>query len=347
MNNFSIEIKFKKNREFKETKVNTRRIQKNNVVTLTLISLLMLTPILLFSVSARSYEPPIESVLNKLGFTNITLENIETFSPGLYNITLLAEFSGYHSRNVLSYYFVKTNEYQTIFSGLEGVISNSLGYTIPTISKTFIATNQFGLSMLSSKYRYFTEHFHNPDFPEQHAKVYVNLDDPNMFLVGFENCNGRGIKRNYNDMIFSMKLINPQKIKVTRSLEIPNYDQTVTVTAHLTQKSYYNKSIVISYRTDSGKWINQKMDQKDGVYISEIPAQKYNTNVNYKVHFPNKIREFETSTVYSYIVGDFISPIISKIIQTPLSLNNKESVKVSVNVFEPKNASGVRNVTLK
>lgn len=52
-------------------------------------------------------------------------------------------------------------------------------------------------------HRYFTETSKNPD-GEQHAKVYKNLDAPNMFLIGFENFYEGG-DRDYNDMVFSLE----------------------------------------------------------------------------------------------------------------------------------------------
>ena len=86
-----------------------------------------------------------------------------------------------------------------LFAGPEG----GFGYIVP-ITKTFTANDQFGLSMLSpGPHRYFTKTFINPD-GEQHAKVYQNLDDPQMFLIGFENLYGAG-DRDYNDLVFSVR----------------------------------------------------------------------------------------------------------------------------------------------
>ena len=78
---------------------------------------------------------------------------------------------------------VGTSDFQTIFTGPEG----NREYVVPPITTTFNATSQFGLSLLTPDYRFFTEHERNPDAPQQHARVYRNLDSPNMFLIGLED----------------------------------------------------------------------------------------------------------------------------------------------------------------
>ena len=345
MNNHNIETNFKKKIEMIEKKPKKRKRSKNNIVTLSLISLLILASLTLFSASASS-EPSMETILKNSGFTNIAHEDIERFSAGTYNITLLAKFSNSHSINVLSHYSVETSNYQTIFTGSKGNTSLPQGYVVPPLSTMLIANNQFALSILSPKFRYFTEHYLNPDFPEQHSKIYVNLDNPDMFLIGFESCYGGGTDRDYNDLVFSMRLISPQIINVTRSIENPNYDQTVTITAQVTKRGYDIASIILSYQIDYGSWTNKTMKLESGSYIANIPAQQYNTTVNYKVYAADMIGKSEVSAVSSYTTDDFVSPIISNITQVPELSNSKESVKVSANVNEPSNASGVKNVKL-
>jgi len=153
-----------------------------------------------FVVQVHASEPSLIDIFNYLGFTNVSETNVETFSAGTYNITLYAEFAGYCDENELSYYEAGTSIFNVIFTGPEG----GSGYLSPPITKTFTADYLFGLSMLSpGPHRYFTETSKNPD-GEQHAKVYKNLDDPNMFLIGFENFYEGG-DRDYNDMVFSLE----------------------------------------------------------------------------------------------------------------------------------------------
>lgn len=153
-------------------------------------------------VPVHASEPSLIEIFNYLGFTNVAETTVETFPIGTYNITLYAEFSAYYNENELSYYEAGTNTFNLIFTGPEG----GSGY-IPPITKTFTADYQFGLSLLSRRYRYFTETSRNPD-REPHAKIYRNLDNPNMFLIGFDErtyCDGTG-DRDYNDMVFSLQL---------------------------------------------------------------------------------------------------------------------------------------------
>ena len=101
------EIRFNKNKsKNSEKKEKKRKRLIPSLVTLTLISLLILSPLLLFSATVNASEPSLPSILNNLGFTNIALTDTETFSQGMYNITLYAEFAGYHAQNELSYYAV-------------------------------------------------------------------------------------------------------------------------------------------------------------------------------------------------------------------------------------------------
>lgn len=153
-----------------------------------------------FVVSVHASEPSLTEIFNYFGFTNVTETTVETFPLGTYNITLYAEFAGYCDQNELSYYQLNTSVFNLIFAGPEG----GSGYLSPPINRAFTTNYQFGLSLLTPEHRYFTETARNPD-GEQHAKVYKNLDDPSMFLIGFENFYGAG-DRDYNDMVFSLQL---------------------------------------------------------------------------------------------------------------------------------------------
>jgi len=159
-------------------------------------------------ISVHASEPSLAEIFEHLGFTDVAVADVETFPAGLYEITLYAEFAAYRDENELSYYLVGSSMYNLIFSGPEG----GCGYIDPPLTKTFTADCQFGLSMLTpEEHRYFTETSLNPD-GEQHAIVYENLDDPCMFLIGFENLYATHTDRDYQDMVFSLKLCTPQQV---------------------------------------------------------------------------------------------------------------------------------------
>ena len=88
-----------------------------------------------FSIQPAEAEPNMVTVLNALGFVNITESFDELFSAGVYNVTLYAEFAAYHPSNELSWYINGTSEYNLIFSGSEG----NFGYVDPPLLEQFIA----------------------------------------------------------------------------------------------------------------------------------------------------------------------------------------------------------------
>jgi hypothetical protein len=165
-------------------------------------------------VSASS-EPPLEDVLNYLGFNNVEqVTSIDvTFPAGTYLVTLYAEFAAYHDRNNLSYYEVGKTTYYLIFDGSDG----NFGYVEPPITRTIIVSNTFGLSMCTPEnHRYFTQNSLNPDknhgYAQIHSKVYKNKDNPSMYLIGFENLYGAG-DRDYQDMVLSLQRLElPQNV---------------------------------------------------------------------------------------------------------------------------------------
>jgi PKD repeat protein len=339
MSYYIAEFRFNKNPEKKAEK---KKWLIAGLVILTLISLLILVPVTLFSAAANDSEPDFPSILNALGFTNIALTDIETFSPGMYNITLCAEFTYCNTQSVLSYYAVETSDFQTIFTGPEGANGTLGGYVVPPIFKYFKSDTQFGISLLASGHRYFTECERNPCH-QQHAQVYANLDVLDMYLVGFVGACG-----DYNDMVFSLvRICPPEIVSVMRSPETPNYDQPVTVTAQVTGGSADVESVILGYQIDSASWINVTMSLADGFYVADIPAQPYGTTVNYKVYVSDTLGNSDVLAPYSYTVGDFVPPVISNVLQVPNSPSPNQAVKVSVTVTEPPEASGVKNVTLQ
>lgn len=168
--------------------------------------LCLFTPYLITSVHAS--EPPLPEIFDYLGFTNVAEVDDETFPAGIYELTLYAEFAAYNEENVLSHYEVGTTIYNVIFAGPEG----GFGYITPPIDATIVTDHEFGLSMLTPEgHRYFTENSLNPD-GYQHSIVYKNLDDPHMFLIGFENLYGQNADRDYQDIVFSLKLQTPPQV---------------------------------------------------------------------------------------------------------------------------------------
>lgn len=166
-------------------------------------------PLLQFAHLVHASEPSLTDIFNNLGFNNVTQLAVEIFPAGNYNITLYAKFGGDNPDlvdvNELSYYQTNTSNFNVLFTPSEPTIH---GYVTPPLTKTFSADYQFGFSLLSwLNTRYFTETALNPD-GVPHAEVYLNLNDPSMLLIGFDErsyCTQRG-DLDFNDMVFSLQL---------------------------------------------------------------------------------------------------------------------------------------------
>ena len=169
------------------------------------VIVIMLLATCFFALKVHAAEPSLVEILNTLGFTNIAESPVETFVSGTYNVTLYAEFAGYYDSNELSFYQVGSTVYELIFSGSEG----GSGYIATPISKNISSPGEFGLSMYSPEgYRYFTENSFNPD-GDVHSKVYLNLDDSEMYLIGFENMFNSSADKDFQDMVFSLEVVQP------------------------------------------------------------------------------------------------------------------------------------------
>ena len=187
------------------------RLSSNaRAVALTVALLIALSlPLFQHDVSVYASEPSLTDIFSSLGFNNVTQLAVETFPAGTYNITLYAKFGGDNpdgvDSNELSYYQINSSSFNVLYTPSEPTV---FGYVTPPLTKTFSADYQFGLSLLSWRStRYFTETALNPD-GNQHAKVYLNLDDPSMLLVGFDErsiCTQAG-DWDFNDMVFSLQV---------------------------------------------------------------------------------------------------------------------------------------------
>jgi PKD repeat protein len=216
-----------------------RRFASSLLILALLVSVI---PCLIASVRA---EPTLIDVLNHLGFTNVAEANVSTFPAGAYNITLYAEFASYCDENELSYYQTGTSVFNVIFTGPEG----GSEYVIPPLTKFFMTDYEFGLSMLSpGPHRYFTENNLNPD-GQNHSKIYKNLDDPDMYLIGFENLYGQSADRDYQDMVFALDAQSPPQPSFSWSPPHPNALETVTFSATDSSK---DGSAIVSYKWDFG-----------------------------------------------------------------------------------------------
>jgi len=182
------------------------------------------SPLLQNIITVQASEPYITDVLNILGFVSVTPVEVETFPAGIYDITLYAKFGGFNPDNVdineLSYRLLNTSSFNVLFTPSEPTF---YGYLTQPLSKNFTANHQFDLSLLSWRStRYYTETALNPDgLP--HAQVYMNLNDPDMLLIGFDErsySSQRG-DSDFNDMVISLTRIHAYYLDVVSAYDTP------------------------------------------------------------------------------------------------------------------------------
>jgi hypothetical protein len=248
------------------------------IITLLILSLFVLYHVVRVSAS----EPSLIEIFSNLGFTNLIQTDIETFPAGMYNITLYAEFAEY-SENELSYCKVNTSSFTVVSSGSEG-----FEYILPPITKTFSVNYQFGLSLSRTymfPYRYFTETSRNPN-GTQYARVYKNLDDPSMFLIGFDErayCDGTGDK-DYNDMVFSLQ--SQHYLNVISSYDTPSgegwyYNGTEAFASLANNVIDYGNGTHVIFTHWSGDASGTNYSKSEPIYMDQNKTAIANWKIQY------------------------------------------------------------------
>jgi len=124
----------------------------------------------------------------------------------------------------------------------------------------------------------------------------------------------------------------PTILYVDHSPQSPNYNQSVSVFAEVTEPPNASgvELVTLSYWNGSD-WTNVTMTLENTFYTATIPALPYGTTVQYKVLARDYAGNWATSDVYSYNVTDEYLPIV-RIDSPPQGsyLANKVSVIVYV-----------------
>jgi hypothetical protein len=105
---------------------------------------------------------------------------------------------------------------------------------------------------------------------------------------------------------------NPEIAWVDRSPLSPNYNDTVLITANVSEPEEASgvQQVILSY-FDGDAWTNVTMKLKDeDLYEETIPALPYDTTVDYKVYASDKAENWAVSSLYSYTVGDEYPPTV-------------------------------------
>jgi len=137
----------------------------------------------------------------------------------------------------------------------------------------------------------------------------------------------------------------PSIWKVERLPEHPEYKESATVKANVTDQQSGVDVVILSYFNGS-KWTNVTMTL-ESLYTAIIPALPYGTPVQYKLYGFDNIGNSRVTETYSYTVTDNTSPEVGVPTWFPEKPSPYQEVTINVSVTEPDYASGVKNVTLR
>lgn len=125
----------------------------------------------------------------------------------------------------------------------------------------------------------------------------------------------------------------------------PSYLSSVNVSAVIFDPDTGVASRVLKYRFNGGTYVQVSMTptgSPDG-YYALIPVQPWNTIVEYEVNATNTVGLWSVMD-YGYTVGDFVDPVISNVVRTPLVVGYLDSAGLTCDVTDA--ASGVGAVLI-
>jgi len=134
----------------------------------------------------------------------------------------------------------------------------------------------------------------------------------------------------------------PSIQSISTNPTIPNYEEEAVVSSTIIDVYGQVDQAILSYTQDL-EWHNVSMNRLGNAFNAKIPSQPYGTIVQYKIYANDMHGNWAESTLYSYTVGDFVSPEV-KLSRTPDYPLPAQKVKVYANVTEPADASGVKTV---
>lgn len=124
----------------------------------------------------------------------------------------------------------------------------------------------------------------------------------------------------------------------------PNYDEATTVTVTIKDGVGVDQALLAF--TINGVWHNVTMNKNGEDYSATIPGQPYGTQVQYRIYANETDGRWTVSPTPSYIVADLVPPEISDVNWTPVDSQPSGSVRVTANITEPADASGVKGAFL-
>jgi len=129
---------------------------------------------------------------------------------------------------------------------------------------------------------------------------------------------------------------------ISRAPTTPNYDEDVVVTAIIEDDVGVDQAF-LSYTLEAA-WHNVSMNKFGDVFNATIPSQPYETLVQYKIYANDTNGVWVFSSTHSYTVSDLTPPEIGTVDWTPEQPASNDTVRVTANISEPVDASGVSKV---
>ncbi len=138
----------------------------------------------------------------------------------------------------------------------------------------------------------------------------------------------------------------PEIVSVYRLPEQPSYNETVTVSATVTDVDSGVESVLLGY-SGGDTWKNVTMAlEEEGQYEASISTFPFAVSVEYRVYASDSVGNEASSDIYSYVVADPYPPHIGIPVWSPEEPDAGMDVVVNITATEPPDGSGVKNVTL-
>lgn len=181
-------------------------------------------------------EPTLQEWFTQNGYAvNVTADetSIETFSPGYYKVTILAEIAAYASMNNLSWYPSSSGKLSTILQG-ENVTGDTL---------SFMADEVFGLCLGSPDGLFYTESLRNQD-DKDHALVFANPIATG-FIIAWEDLWNQGDEDFQDTILAALTPINVDVRYYPKILNLKSKGRWITAFIRL-PKEYKARDVDIA-----------------------------------------------------------------------------------------------------
>ena len=188
-----------------------------SLLILTLTLLLISMPIIVLA-----EEPSLQQWFTSNSYvTNVATDEtrIETFSPGHYRVTILAEIAHYAPNNTFGWYSTTTGTFHELFSG-----ENTTDSTVE-----FSSTERFALYLGSLEGTFHTENSRNLD-QFDHAWVFQDPKTEHGYIIAWEDLLNGG-DEDYQDMIIAMRVLRPPCAAFNWSSQHPQVNDEIVFNA--------------------------------------------------------------------------------------------------------------------